>query len=233
MYLDYAKAFGKVPYAVLLKKLHTFGMNLNFISLMRSYLLDGTQKVLAHGQFSNAPPVISGVPQASVLGTLVFSLFINDLPATFLDAKPWLFTDDSNLFFKTADFRDDLVRLHNWNLSNGNLANTAKRKFLNIKSVTDVNLSGINLMKVYSQRDLGVVVTSNLKWDNHIDIRISKARKNFCLGARLRTLSITSTAASSYLSFSMEPSSVLQVSFRRRKWSPSKNFAFGGFLEKS
>ena len=59
------------------------------------------------------------------------------------------------------------------------LANTAKTKTFNFKSVTDVNPSGINLMNVNSQRDLGVVVTSNLKWDNHIDIRISKARKFF------------------------------------------------------
>ena len=59
------------------------------------------------------------------------------------------------------------------------LANTAKTKTLNFKSAPDINLCGINLMKVNSQRDLGVVVTSNLKWENHIDIRISKARKLF------------------------------------------------------
>ena len=83
--------------------------------------------------------------------------------------------------FNTANFHDDLSRLHNWNLSNGMLANTAKTKTLNFKSVTGVKLSGINLMNVNSQRDLGVVVTSNLKWDNHNDIRIRKARKSFFL----------------------------------------------------
>ena len=181
VYLDYAKAFDKVPYAILLKKLHTFGMDLNFISLMRSYLLDRTQRVSAQGQLSNALPVLSGVPQGSVLGPLLFLLFIKDLPAIFLDAIPWLLADDLKLLFNTANFHDDLARLHNWNLSNGMLANTAKTKTLNFKSVTDVNLSGINLMNVNSQRDLGVVVTSNLKWDNHIDIRISKARKFFFL----------------------------------------------------
>ena len=128
VYLDYAKAFDKVPYAVLLKKLHTFGMDLNFISLMRSYLLDRTQKASAQGQLSNALPVLSGVPQGSVLGPLLFLLFINDLPAIFLDAIPWLFADDLKLLFNTANFHDDSARLHNWNLSKGMLANTAKTK---------------------------------------------------------------------------------------------------------
>ena len=74
VYLDYNKVFDKVPYAVLLKKLHTFGMALNFISLI-SYLLDRTQKVFAQGQLSNAPPVLSGVPQGSVLSPLFFPVY--------------------------------------------------------------------------------------------------------------------------------------------------------------
>ena len=128
MYLDYAKAFDKVPYAVLLKKLHTFGMDLNFISLMRSYLLNRTQKVSTQGELSNALPVLSGVPQGSVLGPLLLLLFITDLPAIFLDAIPWLFADDLKLLFNRANFQDDFATLHNWNLSNGMLANTAKTK---------------------------------------------------------------------------------------------------------
>ena len=179
VYRDYAKAFDEVPYAVLLKKLHTFGMDLNFISLMRSYLLDRTQEVSAQGQLSNALPELSGVPHVSVLGPFLFLLFNNDLPAVLLDATPSLFADDLKLLFNTANFHDDLARLPNWNLSDGMLANIAKTKTFNFKSAPDVNLCGINLMKVDSQKDLGVVVTSNLKWENHIDIRISKARKPF------------------------------------------------------
>ena len=128
VYLDYAKTFDRVPYAVLLKKRHTFGKDLNFISLMRSYMLDRTQKVFAQGYLSNAVPVLSGVPEGFVLGPLLFLLFINDLQAIFLAAIPWLFANDSKLLFNTANFHDDLARLHKWNVSNGMLANTAKQR---------------------------------------------------------------------------------------------------------
>ena len=205
---------------------------------MKSYLLERTQKISAQGQLSNALPVFSGVPQGSVLGPILLLLFINDHPAICLDAIPWLFADDSKLLFNAANFHDELTRLPNWNLSNGMLANIAKTKALNFKSVTDINVSGIDLMNVNSQRNLGVLVTSNLKWDILISGPVRCANfyffwKIFFLGAGLRRQSRTSIAAWSYLSFSMEPSSVLQVFLPWRKRIPSKNFAFGGFLEKS
>ena len=108
MYLDYAKAFDKVPFEVLLRKLRLFGLDENFLHLINSYLSDRQQIVIVQNQMSRQLPVLSDVPQGSVLGPLLFLIFINDMPSTFLDAIVWLFADDLKLLFDSLDFESDL-----------------------------------------------------------------------------------------------------------------------------
>ena len=131
VYLDYEKAFDKVPHSILLRKLRKFGLDESFLELLSSYLKDRIQNVKIDNHVSDSVIIASGVPQGSVLGPLFFILFINDLPSIFLDCIPWLFADDLKLLrFNSLNFHNDLARLSNWDVSNGMIANSSKTKCL-------------------------------------------------------------------------------------------------------
>ena len=176
VYLDYAKAFDKVPFEVLLRKLRLFWLDENFLHLMNSYLSDRQQIVIVQNQMSRQLPVLSGVPQGSVLGPLLFLIFINDMPSIFLDAIVWLFAYDLKLMFDSLDFESDLVRLHSWNIANGMLANVLKTKCLIFSGNISVLLGDEVVENVKHQKDLGIIISHDFKWTNLLSKKLSKAQ---------------------------------------------------------
>ena len=96
IYLDFAKAFDKVPHNKLLYKLESFGIRGNLLNWFRSYLLGRRHRVVINGKVSDYLPVTSGVPQGSVLGPLLFLIYINDMPNCISrETSLPLFADDS------------------------------------------------------------------------------------------------------------------------------------------
>ena len=95
--LDFSKTFDRVPNQRLLKKVYHYGVQGNAYKWISSFLQDRTQQVVVDGQSSDTVPVISGVPQGTVLGPLVFLLFINDLP-TGLTSRTYIFADDCIIY---------------------------------------------------------------------------------------------------------------------------------------
>ena len=95
--LDLKKAFDTVNHGILLSKLQMYGFNSKAINLMRSYLTHRTQTYQLTNVYSDEREVICGVPQGSILGPLLFLIYINDLPNCLQCTTPRMFADDTNL----------------------------------------------------------------------------------------------------------------------------------------
>jgi hypothetical protein len=125
IYLDFSKAFDKVPHHLLLIKLETLGIRASLLSWFQSYLTDRQQRVVLHGVCSEWPPVTSGVPQGSILGPLLFLVYCNNIP-TYIEKKSTLalFADDSKLYrpllFPTSStlLKIDLSNITDWTADN-------------------------------------------------------------------------------------------------------------------
>ena len=117
--MDFAKAFDKVPHRRLLHKLEYYGIRGSTHKWINSWLSGHTQQVVLDGQASDPVPVLSGVPQGSVLGQVLFLIFINDLPDNIRSSVP-LIADDCVLYRNIHSLQDcltlqeDLTRLGQW-----------------------------------------------------------------------------------------------------------------------
>ena len=108
--LDFTKAFGKVPFQRLLRKLDFYGICHNTLQWIASFLDNRTQQVLVDGSTSEKLEVLSGVPQGTVLGPLLFLVYINDLPSVCKSSQANLFADDT-LLYKHMRNSEDSTKL--------------------------------------------------------------------------------------------------------------------------
>ena len=179
--LDFAKAFDKVPHRRLLEKLRHYNLDENVCGWIESFLKDRTQRVVVDGFNSSCAPVLSGVPQGTVLGPLLFLIFINDITAD-IDSTIRLFADDCLVYRDIKSKSDcqalqnDLDRLVAWSHTWGMEFNVSK---CNVMTVTLKNkknridhtykMSGENLKRSNSEKYLGVTLNNKLEWGEHID----------------------------------------------------------------
>ena len=97
IYLDYAKAFDKVDHQILLLKLHAYGIRGKILTWLHSYLSNRTQTVVINGKASLPAKVVSGVPQGTVLGPILFLIYLNDLNLCIKESITSSFADDTRL----------------------------------------------------------------------------------------------------------------------------------------
>ena len=172
-YLDFAKAFDKVPTQRLLLKLKNKGVDGFVYEWVKEWLKDRTQAVRVGQEHSDKSVVGSGVPQGSVLGPILFSIFIDDLDkyATEIDLV-LKFADDTKGLqeVKGTEDRDKLQRtldrLSEWAADWGLAFNVAKCKIMHIgknNSCYEYTMSGVRLEVVEEERDIGVIVHKSLK----------------------------------------------------------------------
>ena len=118
--MDFAKAFDKVAHNRLLYKLSSYGVKGNTLGWIGSFLGGRSQRVVLEGKSSSPVPVLSGVPQGSVLGPVLFLIYINDLPKFVTNSTVRLFADDTLLYLvihnssDCSKLRGDLNNLERW-----------------------------------------------------------------------------------------------------------------------
>ena len=98
IYLDFKKAFDTVPHERLLLKAESYGIQGDVLQWLRAFLIGRKQKVSVNGQVSGWSPVSSGIPQGSVLGPVMFVIYINDLPSSVKHALVRIFADDTKMY---------------------------------------------------------------------------------------------------------------------------------------
>ena len=205
--LDFSKAFDRVSHQRLLIKLRHYGIQGTTFQWIQSFLSSRNQQVVVDGATSDKVPVISGVPQGTVLGPLLFLLFINDLPAC-VESKTRLFADDCIIYRTVKTIKDcqelqnDLFKLTDLEQKWGMLFHPDKCNSMQVTRSRNpltfkYSLKGQDLEAVNTAKYLGVDLSNNLSWNSHIDRTAKKA--NSMLGFLRRNLRInnsdTKTAA--------------------------------------
>ena len=197
IYLDYTRAFDRVDHELLLKKLHIYKLTPKCIKWLESFLTGRNQVVKVAGSKSYAAPVTSGVPQGTVLGPLLFIMFINDLPSLSNNTVVESFADDTKIAKKitnsldTENFQNDLSKIISWSNANNMELNESKFQLITHMSYApSVYLSslpfdvqnphytlanGAVLTPSVNLKDLGINFSDDLNWSNHISMIAASA----------------------------------------------------------
>lgn len=195
IYMDYKKAFDTVPHKRLIKKLQAYGIGEEMVEWIRQFLSDREQQVLCNGKQSNWHPVTSGVPQGSVIGPLLFVIYINDLPSL-VQSSVYLFADDTKVYKIIKDTSDkhklqeDLERVNEWTQKWLLSLHPEKCKHIHIGKQDPspeymYSISGQNLEQVEHEKDIGVIVDKELKFEKHICEKVKKANSMSALIRRI------------------------------------------------
>ena len=184
IYLDLSKAFDTVDHNILLTKLQHYGIRGEALGWFQSYLTNRQQFTVANGNCSTKQNVLYGVPQGSVLGPLLFLIYVNDIAAAVPSHKLRLFADDSNIFVSDINPRSlkcqmisVLTKMDEWFRANKLTINMSKTKYsIFVKQnheipnlLNSVIVNGTKISRVSDSKYLGLVLDDKLNWSKHID----------------------------------------------------------------
>lgn len=201
--VDFRKAFDLVDHKLLLKKLRLYKLSNEVLNWFSSYLFERKQKVYINNTESKTENIECGVPQGSILGPLLFLMFINDLPLYTENVFTDLYADDTTLYHISQtqalleqNLQLALQRLLEWCKTNGMLVNTAKTKVMLITThqkrlhlhndIIHLSYNNNVLNTTESDKILGVHIDNNLTWSVHVDFISKKISKNLWLLSRLK-----------------------------------------------
>ena len=190
IYLDLSKAFDTLLHDILLDKMSYYGVNGVAYNLLRSYLTQRQQIVEFDGFLSKSLEIKTGVPQGSVLGPFLFSIYSNDLPVSTNLLKMIMYADDTTLFCDINNIQNleitlnaELLKITDWLAANKLSLNASKTKFMvfhsdkKIVRYPKLFINDVKIERVDCFNFLGLQLNHNLKWNKHIShvsLKISK-----------------------------------------------------------
>jgi len=231
IYTDFMKAFDKVPHKRLIYKLEKYGISKQTCKWVQNFLTNRKQRVQVYGSYSQWHDVTSGIPQGSVLGPILFVVFINDLPKC-VNSSVFMFADDTKIYREISTkndqliLQDDLNKLFEWSNKWLLKFHPDKCKILQIstktpeiRSYTMPKYEGglVSLERVENEKDVGVTINSKLKFDEHIQNQVNKANK--MMGLIRRSFKFLD-----FRSFRLLFKSIVRphLEYASSVWSPSK-----------
>jgi hypothetical protein len=190
VFLDISKAFDRVWHRGLLFKLKKCGITGRLLDWLQDYLTDRHQRVIVNGEHSEWGRINAGVPQGSVLGPLLFLIFINDITSVINHCKIRLFADDTCLFIEVDEqeeaanaINEDLEKLNQWANKWHVDFSPPKTKELLISRTRGVEvhpqlfLDQVPIQQVNEHKHLGLIISKDLSWKYHIEEIVDKANR--------------------------------------------------------
>ena len=199
IFLDIKKAFDTVNHDILLDKMSFYGIKGGELDFFKSYLSNRVQCCNVNGSMSGFKQITCGVPQGSILGPLLFLLYMNDLPDAIENTNVTMFADDTSLskpFKSINELNDELipafVKICKWLKANKLSLNTVKTEFMIIGTLQRIEKLDISLettpyalfvdnshiRRVKQVKNLGLIIDEHLSWSQHIDYISVKLKRN-------------------------------------------------------
>ena len=187
IFLDLKEAFDLVDHSIMMYKLGCYLQNSSSLPFFKPYLEGRTQRVFLHGSYSSEGSVQFGVLQGSVLGPILFSIFINDLPlhVTNISVACDMLADDTTLHTSGKDImqvehtlQESLDQVSCWCDNNSMVISPKKTHSMTIATRQkhqllplsfDLLLHGVKVEQVAEHRLLGIIIDNKLRWDTHTD----------------------------------------------------------------
>ena len=201
IFIDLTKAFDTVNHHILLQKMYNYGIRGNVYSLFKSYLSNRQQFVKVNNEKSDMKYVTCGVPQGSVLGPLLFIIYINDIANSCKEGQFRIFADDTGIFCHSYNIESLIAKaeviiknVSKWFAANKLTLNVSKTSYVIFKSkkMTNINIPNtISYKEIKINREsqvkyLGLILDEHMSWDSHTNEICNKLKSFFPLFYNIR-----------------------------------------------